>query len=49
MCASCGCGFATYDDLETGAPGKEAPKQQDKLWQLVQRGNEKKARTLKVD
>jgi len=27
MCATCGCGFATYDDLETGAPGKEAPKQ----------------------
>jgi len=27
MCATCGCGFATYDDLETGAPGKESPKQ----------------------
>jgi len=27
MCATCGCGFATYDDLETGAPGKEAPQQ----------------------
>ena len=21
MCANCGCGYATYDDLETGAPG----------------------------
>jgi hypothetical protein len=27
MCDSCGCGFATYDDIETGAPGKPAPKQ----------------------
>jgi len=27
MCASCGCGYATYDDIETGAPGKEAPQQ----------------------
>lgn len=23
MCATCGCGYATYDDLETGAPGNE--------------------------
>jgi hypothetical protein len=23
MCASCGCGYATYADLETGAYGKE--------------------------
>ena len=21
MCANCGCGYATYDDIETGAPG----------------------------
>ena len=21
MCAVCGCGYATYDDIETGAPG----------------------------
>jgi len=20
MCANCGCGYASYDDLETGAP-----------------------------
>jgi len=26
MCATCGCGYATYD-IETGAPGKEAPQQ----------------------
>jgi hypothetical protein len=24
MCANCGCGYATYDDLETGAPGNSA-------------------------
>jgi hypothetical protein len=24
MCASCGCGYATYADLETGAYGKGA-------------------------
>lgn len=23
MCANCGCGYATYDDLETGAPANE--------------------------
>ena len=23
MCATCGCGYATYADLETGAYGKE--------------------------
>lgn len=23
MCSSCGCGYATYDDLETGAPKNE--------------------------
>ena len=23
MCANCGCGYATYDDLETGAPKNE--------------------------
>jgi len=27
MCATCGCGYATYDDIETGAPGKETPQQ----------------------
>lgn len=21
MCAVCGCGYASYDDIETGAPG----------------------------
>jgi hypothetical protein len=21
MCANCGCGYATYDDVQTGAPG----------------------------
>lgn len=21
MCAVCGCGYAWYDDIETGAPG----------------------------
>jgi len=20
MCANCGCGYATYDDIETGSP-----------------------------
>jgi hypothetical protein len=24
MCAVCGCGYATYDDIETGAPGNPA-------------------------
>jgi len=24
MCAVCGCGYATYDDIETGAPGAKA-------------------------
>ena len=24
MCATCGCGYATYADLETGAYGKGA-------------------------
>lgn len=24
MCANCGCGYATYDDLETGAPKADA-------------------------
>jgi len=23
MCAVCGCGYATYDDIETGAPANE--------------------------
>ena len=23
MCANCGCGYATHDDLETGAPANE--------------------------
>jgi hypothetical protein len=23
MCANCGCGYATYDDIETGAPKNE--------------------------
>jgi len=23
MCASCGCGYATYDDIETGAPAAQ--------------------------
>ena len=23
MCAQCKCGYATYDDLETGAPANE--------------------------
>lgn len=23
MCANCGCGYATYDDLETGAGAGE--------------------------
>ena len=23
MCANCGCGYASYDDLETGAPKNE--------------------------
>jgi hypothetical protein len=23
MCAVCGCGYASYDDIETGAPGNE--------------------------
>lgn len=27
MCKECGCGFQDYKDLETGAPGKPAPKQ----------------------
>jgi len=27
MCIECGCGYVNYADLETGAPGKEAPKQ----------------------
>jgi len=27
MCIECGCGYVNYSDLETGAPGKEAPKQ----------------------
>jgi hypothetical protein len=27
MCAVCGCGYASYDDIETGAPAKEAPSQ----------------------
>jgi len=27
MCAVCGCGYATYEDIETGASGKEAPQQ----------------------
>ena len=26
MCANCGCGYATYDDLETGAPANEMGK-----------------------
>ena len=24
MCANCGCGYATYDDLQTGAPKADA-------------------------
>lgn len=24
MCASCGCGFATYEDIQTGVYGKGA-------------------------
>jgi hypothetical protein len=27
MCKECGCGFATYEDIQTGAPGNPAPKQ----------------------
>jgi hypothetical protein len=23
MCANCGCGYVTYDDIETGAPANE--------------------------
>lgn len=23
MCANCGCGYATYDDIETGAPASD--------------------------
>ena len=23
MCAVCGCGYATYEDIETGAPKNE--------------------------
>jgi len=23
MCATCGCGYAWYDDIETGAPANE--------------------------
>jgi len=23
MCFQCGCGYATYDDIETGAPKNE--------------------------
>ena len=23
MCANCGCGYATYDDIETGAGANE--------------------------
>jgi hypothetical protein len=23
MCANCGCGYASYDDLQTGAPAAE--------------------------
>ena len=26
MCKECGCGFATYEDIQTGAPGNPAPK-----------------------
>jgi hypothetical protein len=26
MCANCGCGYATYDDIETGAPANEVDK-----------------------
>jgi len=27
MCAVCGCGYATYDDIETGAPKNEVSQQ----------------------
>ena len=27
MCANCGCGYATYDDIETGSPANTAPSQ----------------------
>jgi hypothetical protein len=23
MCANCGCGYATYDSIQTGAPANE--------------------------
>jgi hypothetical protein len=23
MCANCGCGYASYDDIQTGAPANE--------------------------
>ena len=28
MCAVCGCGYASYDDIETGAPANPAPSQE---------------------
>lgn len=27
MCANCGCGYATYDDLETGSPANDYTKE----------------------
>ena len=27
MCANCGCGYVTYDDIETGAPKNDYTKE----------------------
>jgi hypothetical protein len=29
MCAVCGCGYATYDDIETGAPAAETNQKEE--------------------